>query len=182
MNKNDDTIQKEEIEETNGTQGTDETKEPEVISEEVIEEYEADLPRQTENPHHEIEWENRYKRALADYQNLEKRVASQRRELILSASKGILERLLPVLDTLQLAEKHTKDQGLTVSIQQFLDVLKAEGVEKIESVGKKFDPVTMEAVGTGEGSDGKVIEEARSGYMLNEILLRPAQVIVGRKE
>jgi molecular chaperone GrpE len=127
-----------------------------------------------------IDWEGRYKRALADYQNLEKRVAEQRREWILAASREVLNRLLPVLDTLLLASQHIEDKGLTVSIQQFQDVLKAEGVERIETKGQKFDPVLMEAVGTGEGKDGEVVEEARAGYVLHEKLLRPAQVIVGK--
>lgn len=163
MSKNDDTIQNENVTKETGEQ---ELQEPEVII--------TDEPEVSE-------WENNYKRALADYQNLEKRVAAQRRELILSASRSILERVLPVLDTLMLASAHTDEQGLKVSIQQFLDVLKAEGVTRIEVKGKKFDPSIMEAVGTGAGDEGKVIEEARAGYMLHEALLRPAQVIVGAK-
>lgn len=127
------------------------------------------------------EWEDKYKRALADYQNLEKRVAEQRREWMISASRDILQRMLPILDTLSLAQKHLKDQGLEASIQQFLGVLSQEGVIQIETVGKKFDPVHMEAVGTGKGDEGKVIEEVRAGYMLHDKLLRPAQVIVGQK-
>lgn len=130
----------------------------------------------------EIDWEAKYKRALADYQNLEKRVAEQRRELILSAGRQILERLLPVLDTLHLASQHVDDQGLKISIQQFEDVLKAEGVTRVETTGKKFDPAVMEAVGTGDGNEGSVLNEARAGYLLYDKLLRPAQVIVGKKK
>jgi molecular chaperone GrpE len=62
-----------------------------------------------------------------------------------------------------------------------LDTLKTEGVEKIETVGREFDPHVMEAVDTVEGEDGKVIEEIRPGYKMQEKLLRPAQVRVGRK-
>lgn len=125
------------------------------------------------------EWEDKYKRALADYQNLEKRVTEQRREWMISASREVLRQLLPVLDTLLLAQKHINDKGLEASIQQFLGVLSQEGVVRIETEGKKFDPIHMEAVGTGKGDDGKVIEEVRSGYLLHDKLLRPAQVIVG---
>jgi molecular chaperone GrpE len=128
------------------------------------------------------EAENKYRRALADYQNLEKRVIEDRREWIRSANKDLLLRLLPVLDTLVLASKHDENKNLAVSIGQFLDVLKSEGVTKIETIGKKFDPEIMECVSIVEGEDGKVIEEARSGFMLNDRLLRPAQVIVGEKK
>lgn len=142
--------------------------------EEVIEEIEV-VKTQVE------EFENKYKRALADYQNLEKRVSEQRRELIQSANKQLLLALMPVLDTLYMASAHSEDQGLQLTIKQFADTLKNEGVIRIEVMGKTFDPYTMEAVATGDGEDGKVIEELRAGYMLFDKVLRAAQVKVGKK-
>jgi molecular chaperone GrpE len=159
--------------------GEREEEQPENTEEQVTEGTEKEPRKPAVAKEDEIDWEGKYKRALADYQNLEKRVAEQRRALMLSAGRQVLERLLPVLDTLQLASKHVHDQGLTVSIQQFEEVLKAEGVVRIEAKGKKFDPALMEAVGTDAGDEGTVLEEARAGYLLHEKLLRPAQVIVG---
>ena len=127
------------------------------------------------------EIENKYKRVLADYQNLEKRAAEERKELMLKSNKDLLLRLLPVLDTLILATIHSKDQSLTVSLQQFLEVLKQEGVEKIKTIGANFDPHLMECITTKEGEEGKVIEEIRAGYMLYDKVLRVAQVKVGRQ-
>ncbi len=127
------------------------------------------------------EFENKYKRALADYQNLEKRVQEERRDWAKLSNRELLLRLLPILDTLILANIHTQHDGLKVSISQFLDVLKAEGVTKIETAGKVFDPKFMEAVMTENGEEGKVLEEVRIGFMLHDTLLRPAQVIVGKK-
>ena len=126
--------------------------------------------------------ENKFKRALADYQNLEKRALEDRREWIRSANKDILLRLLPILDTLILAQKHDKNKTLEISINQFLDVLKSEGVVKIDTIGQIFDPSQMECVTIIEGKDGLVVEEVRIGYMLGDRLLRPAQVIVGEKK
>jgi len=126
------------------------------------------------------EFENKYKRVLADYQNLEKRVAQERKDWVLRGNKGLLLRLLPVLDTLILAENHSKDQGIILSVQQFQNVLKLEGVERIETIGKSFDPHIMECIDTGEGEGGKVIEEIRAGYMLYDKVLRVAQVKVGK--
>ncbi|MEK7518282.1 MAG: nucleotide exchange factor GrpE [Patescibacteria group bacterium] len=133
------------------------------------------------------EFENKYKRVLADYQNLEKRVVVERKEWILKSNKELLLRLLPILDTLILATKQSKDEGLTISLQQFLNVFKQEGVEKIETIGKNFDPNSMECIdtaevdpSTGSGQEGKVIEELRAGYMLYDKVLRPAQVAVGK--
>lgn len=125
------------------------------------------------------ELENQTKRVLADYRNLENRVQNERGEWILKANKSLLLNILPVLDTLMQASKHSKDQSLVLSLQQFLDILKKEGVVKIETIGKNFDPTLMEGIATVEGEDGKVIQEARSGYMLYDKILRPAQVAVG---
>lgn len=125
--------------------------------------------------------ENQLKRALADYQNLEKRVSNEKSEWIKLSNKDLLLRLLPGLDSLLLAQKHTQDEGVKVSIKHFLDILEGEGVKKIETEGKDFDPKLMEAVSTKEGEDGKVIEEVRAGYTLFDNVLRPAQVIVGNK-
>lgn len=123
--------------------------------------------------------ENQLKRALADYQNLEKRIAEEKSSWIKTANKDLLLKLLPGLDSLLLAEKHTQDEGVRISIKHFLDTLEQDGVKKIETVGKDFDPNSMEAIGTTEGENGKVIEEARIGYTLFGNILRPAQVIVG---
>ncbi len=125
------------------------------------------------------EWEEKYKRALADYHNLVKRAQNERAGWIQTANKELLLRLLPVLDTLILAHKHSQDKTLAVTAQQFLDVLRAEGVERIKTEGKEFDPHLMEAIDTVDGEAGKVIEEVRAGYRLHDILLRPAQVRVG---
>ncbi|MBI3984398.1 MAG: nucleotide exchange factor GrpE [Candidatus Levybacteria bacterium] len=125
--------------------------------------------------------ENQLKRALADYQNLEKRIAGEKSEWIKLSNKDLLLRLLPGLDSLLLAEKHTQDDGVKVSIRHFLDILEQEGVKKIETEGKDFDPKAMEAVSTRVGEEGKVVEELRAGYTLFDLVLRPAQVIVGSK-
>src|SRR2546430_602084 len=100
----------------------DTVAEEEILNEEVVEDVQedacADFKQQAE------ESEGKYRRALADYQNLQKRVQEERLALIQAANKELLLRLLPVLDTLELANKHVQDEGLRVSISQFLDTLK----------------------------------------------------------
>ena len=92
----------------------------------------------------------------------------------------MLLRILPVLDTLFLAIQHSEDKNLKVSIDQFLAVLKEEGVVKIDTLGKEFDPFQMEAISSEPGEENKVIKELRVGYMLFDKILRPAQVVVGK--
>ena len=100
----------------------------------------------------------------------------------MNANKELLLRILPVLDTLALANKHVQNDGLSVTINQFLDVLKAEGITKIDTQDKAFNPHTMECVATAKGKENIVIEETRAGYLMNDTVLRPAQVMVGKKE
>ncbi|HSX09469.1 MAG TPA: nucleotide exchange factor GrpE [Candidatus Saccharimonadales bacterium] len=127
------------------------------------------------------DFENKYRRALADYQNLQKRTQEEKGEWIRSANRDLLLRILTVLDTLMLAQQHTQDKNIQVTVQQFLDVLKSEGAVKIDAVGKKFDPNTMEAIATDAGEEGIVLEELRIGFMMNDKLLRAAQVKVGKE-
>lgn len=126
------------------------------------------------------ELEQQVRRVLADYQNLEKRVAQERSNWIRTANKDLLLRLFPVFDTLMMATKHIDDKGLKLSLQQFHDALKNEGVVKIETLGKDFNPGFMECINTVEGEDGKVVEEVRTGFMMHDQVLRPAQVKVGK--
>lgn len=123
--------------------------------------------------------EDQIKRVLADYQNLEKRTEENRREWMLSANRNLVMKLLPVLDDLMLSQKHISDQGLDISIQKFLNILKEEGVELIQTQGQEFDPNTMECVSVIAGEENQVLEEVRPGYIMNDRVIRPAQVIVG---
>ena len=128
------------------------------------------------------ELENKWKRALADYQNLEKRLNDEREQVIKFANFGLIYDILPVLDSLEEAESYIKDNGLDLCIKKFKDILKGYGVIEIESLGKDFNSDTMEAIDTKEGEQNKVLKVHKKGYMLRDKVLRPAQVIVGRKD
>ena len=167
MKNDNDKIKKEEENGEESEEQKDENKE----EEKQEDEYEKKLE----------ECELKYKRALADYQNLQKRVAEDRINWIRTANQDLLLRMLPILDTLMLAAKHSKDATLQVSLSQFLDIIKSEGVTKIETIGKDFDPLLMEVIETVEGDEGKVVAEVRAGFLLHEKLLRAAQVKVGAK-
>ncbi len=153
---------KEENKDSVKTEGKDKSQEEIVLLKQKIEEL-----------------ENQTKHIFADYQNLEKRVAIERREWLIKANKDLILRFLPALDFLLLSSKHIEDEGLKLSIQKFFDILRDEGVEKIETVGKEFDPNLMEGIKTVTGEDNKVIEELRTGFKMGEQVLRPAQVAVG---
>src|SRR3989338_7384216 len=99
------------------------------------------------------EFKNKYLRALADYQNLEKRVGEERFELMRMANKNLLIKILPFLDNLEKAEVFIKDHGLKISKDQFLQILKEEGLEEIDLLDKEFDPNLAEAVDIVPGKE-----------------------------
>lgn len=126
------------------------------------------------------ELENNWKRALADYQNLEKRTVQEREKFVKWANATLIDKLLGVLDTLEKAVDHLKDKGLKLALDQFRIVLESEGLKEVKAVAEEFNPETMNAVEMVKGNKNKVIEVVLKGYMLNDKILRPAKVKVGR--
>lgn len=129
------------------------------------------------------ELESQLKRALADYQNLDRRIKEEKDAILKFSSSVVLAKLLPVLDNLGKAADHLKDDGLKMVISQFREVLSSEGVEEIETKNAQFNPEMMEAVKVVEGeADNQVVEVIKPGWMIDNKPLRPAQVIVSKKD
>ena len=128
-------------------------------------------------------WKNKYLRALADYQNLEKRVKEARADEMKYASGNIILKILPVLDILEQVVKTNNDQGLALALKQFYEVLTRENVQRIEVIGHEFDPLTMECVEVVPGDkDNLVVDELRAGYKMHDKVIRTVRVIVGKKK
>jgi len=123
--------------------------------------------------------ENKWKRALADYANLEKRIDNEKQSFVKYSNLKLLEKLLPILDDLEAAENHLKDQGLKIILNKLKEILKSEGVEEIKTYGEEFNPELMEAIEIIEGPKNKVMEVSRKGYLLEGKVLRIAKVKVG---
>ncbi len=119
-------------------------------------------------------------RALADYQNLEKRYSSESASVIKFANSNLLSRLLEVRDHLGLASL-TGDPSLKIILSTFDKVLIDEGVVEVKAEGT-FDPHTMECQETAPGTKDQVVRVVRPGYMLHDRGLRPARVVVGSGE
>ena len=132
------------------------------------------------------EQEDRLKRLMAEFDNFKKRSAKDREGLYNSLISDIFSSLLPVIDNLEKAvEAKTEDegykQGVELVLKQFKDVLKANGVEEIETVGQTFDPELHEAVAsvTDENLGEKEIkEEYRKGYKIGSKVIRHSMVVV----
>jgi molecular chaperone GrpE len=125
------------------------------------------------------ELENKYKRALADYVNLQKRTDEEREKFVKFANEILLRKVLEILDDLEQSQKHIKDDGLNKVIERFRKFLTDNGVEEIESEGKEFDPSLHEAIESVEGDENKIIKVHRKGYKFFSKPLRIAMVAVG---
>jgi molecular chaperone GrpE len=126
------------------------------------------------------DFENRLRRALADYANLEKRVEREKEDFVKLANAQLVDKLLPVLDDLELCEKHLKNKGVSLVGGQFREVLESEGLEEIKASDEKFDPETMDCVEIVAGPKNRVVEVVLKGYLLNDRIIRPAKVKVGQ--
>ena len=126
------------------------------------------------------ELENNWKRALADYSNLQKRFAEEKQDIVRFANSTLILKLLSVLDNLEMLEKHSDDESLPLVVKTFKQALLDEDVKEIEAEGKDFDSATMDAVEMVSGESGKVIEVSQKGYILKDKVLRPARVKVGK--
>ena len=124
--------------------------------------------------------DDQLKRALADYQNLTKRVEGERLEFIKYVLEQFLTKLLPALDGLEAAQAHLKDQGLDLAIKQLKTVFEEEGVKEVSVLNQPFDPKLAECVEIVPGAKDAVIEITQKGYLLNDKVLRPARVKVGK--
>ena len=123
------------------------------------------------------------KRLQADFENYKKRILKQQTEHLERAAETLVEKLLPVLDTFDLARQHG-GEGLDQVQGQLMAALEKEGLERLDPLGKPFDPNESEAVaheeGDGDGPAGQQIvsEVMRTGYRFKGKLLRPAMVKV----
>ena len=119
-------------------------------------------------------------RTLADYDNLVKRVERERDEVKKVLSLRLILKLLSVLDGLENAQEHLKDQGLAITIIEFKKVLTEEGLTEIKpEVGSDFDENTMEAVEVVDGEeDNKVASTGLVGYKFSDgTVVRHARVV-----
>ena len=120
------------------------------------------------------------KRLQADFENYKKRIIKQQTEHLERAAEGLVQKLLPVLDTFDLALAH--GEGFDQVHSTLMTALEKEGLEPIQPVGKPFDPNEHDAVaheaGAGDSSGPVVSEVMRTGYRFKGKLLRPAMVKV----
>lgn len=136
-------------------------------------------------------------RLQAEFENTRKRHLKEKEEYVRFAHGAIVQELLPVYDHFVIALSNIETlsgeegnhevilKGVRMIQNEMWELLSRNGLSKIETVGKPFDPEQHEAIETVEdetGPEGTVVEEVRPGYLLNGKLLRPASVKISKKK
>lgn len=133
---------------------------------------------------------DKFLRLYSEFDNYRKRTIKEKIDLQKSASKDLIEDLLPVLDDFQRAlQAFTEDnadsemvKGVELIYNKFFNILSQKGLEPMNSLGTDFNTDYHEAITKIEAGDeqkGKVVDVIQSGYLLNEKVLRFAKVVVG---
>jgi len=199
------------VEETAANLTSEVKSEVEAIVQRVREQYEAEredllnteIEKEVETAvqqvHEQYKAErDRLLRTAAEAENTKKRLQADYQRQLKFANEGILEGMIPVLDSLEAAIKSVAEQddasdtsptfttyneGVQLVHKQLLDALKIHGLTPIEAVGETFDPNQHEALlvtASDDVPEGKIIEEFRRGYMLHTRVLRASQVVVSQ--
>lgn len=135
------------------------------------------------------EFENKYLRAHAEMQNIQRRSNEERATLTKYRSQDLAKKVLPSLDNL---ERALAVDGLTEDVKKGLEMVKEslqtalteEGVTEVASAGEKFDPNFHMAVQTVPADDehaaDTIVQVFQKGYKLHDRILRPAMVVVAQ--
>lgn len=137
------------------------------------------------------EFYNKWMKVHAEYENTRKRMEKEQVNHIRFANENLVSELFPIVDNFDMVfsamekaeDKTAVMDGVKLAQKEFHKILENNGVKKIETKGKQFDPNLHEAVlviETEECPDGTILEEIRAGYTLNNRLLRSAQVKVAK--
>ncbi|HDO27059.1 MAG TPA: nucleotide exchange factor GrpE [Bacteroidetes bacterium] len=138
------------------------------------------------------ELNDKYLRLFSDFDNYRKRTNAEKLELIKTASKEVIEGLLPVLDDFERAlqnlnERRADDEtikGIELIYNKLFIFLKQKGLEPMESKGTEFNTDFHDAItqipAPSKDMKGKVVDVVQKGYLLNGSIIRHAKVIVGQ--
>src|SRR3989344_1901030 len=123
-----------------------------------------------------------WQRSQADFANLRRRDEEAKLEFIKFANQGLIEELIPVLDSFNISLSLDR-KDLEPIYNQLVAILKVKGLEELDPVGKTFNPHEHEALGMISTEKKEqyhlVLEVMQKGYKLNGKVIRPAKVKVG---
>ena len=162
-----------------GDQIEDNDENREVISDEI-------KKLQDEN----IELKDKWQRALADYQNLERRTQTEISQKVSEKTNNLLLNFLNIYEDFLRAENSLSKEkintdGIQAVIKNMENLLSENNIKPIEAIGEIFDPQIHEAVSMVEDDsldDGTITQEVSKGYISGKAILKPSKVIVSKKK
>ena len=136
------------------------------------------------------EWQDKYLRLQAEFDNFRKRTLREKMELVQSGSAECVKNFLPLMDDLQRAleaieksnDLEALREGVKLIAQEFRETLKKQNVKEIEALGLELDTDHHEAVArfdAGKEKKGKIVDVVQPGYQMGDKVLRFATVVVG---
>lgn len=136
------------------------------------------------------EWQDKYLRLQAEFDNFRKRTLREKMELVQSGSAECVKNFLPLMDDLQRAleaieksnDLEALREGVNLIAQKFRETLKKQNVKEIEALGLELDTDHHEAVArfdAGKEKKGKIVDVVQPGYKMGDKVLRFAKVVVG---
>ena len=136
------------------------------------------------------EWQDKYLRLQAEFDNFRKRTLREKMELVQSGSAECVKNFLPLMDDLQRAleaieksnDLEALREGVILIAQKFRETLKKQNVKEIEALGLELDTDHHEAVArfdAGKEKKGKIVDVVQPGYKMGDKVLRFAKVVVG---
>ena len=135
------------------------------------------------------EYFNLAKQIQADFENFSRHALEDIKQAKISGQASIIEAFLPCLDTFKEAKKSINDadvlKGVEMIENKIIETLKNVGVEKIESVGQKYDPHIHNVIAVlniADKDNDVIIDEYQAGYIFNGKVIRYSKVIVNKKE
>ncbi|BBO17700.1 co-chaperone GrpE [Candidatus Brocadia pituitae] len=137
------------------------------------------------------EFQDSMRRLAADFENYKKWAIKERQTIERTAAESLIKKLLDIYESLEKAVCTIKDtqgndffSGIKMIYKEFSRIMKSEGLEPIPSVGLHLDvykhEVMMQKV-NDEVPEDTVLEEIQRGYLLNNLVLRTAKVVVSQK-
>ena len=137
------------------------------------------------------ELQDKYLRQVAEFDNYRKRTIKEKAELILNGAEKTITAILPILDDMERALKNMDKmedvaavkEGVDLIFQKFVKILGEQGVKKIETENADFNTDLHEAIAQvpapSDEMKGKILDCVKTGYTLNEKVIRHSQVAVG---
>ena len=136
------------------------------------------------------EWQDKYLRLQAEFDNFRKRTLREKMELVQSGSAECVKNFLPLMDDLQRAleaieksnDLEALREGVKLIAQKFRETLKKQNVMEFEALGLELDTDHHEAVArfnAGKEKKGKIVDVVQPGYKMGDKVLRFAKVVVG---